>query len=1299
MQITTTKKTTGLGLTARAISFAMACAFVWTFCLAPAAAAAAPAVKQTVERIAADRLARHQAAIRAARVQAAMEQVARANWARYMREVPRLSPRPLSVQLPPPVSLLDDVGHLARPGGPAQIAAWTAEVNTPRIDRNRAAQLRIWLGEVKLAVDDRAPDAIAQFQAAQSLATTPAGKGLAAYDIAVAQFRADSFALALRSFTALLAPTAPHAGYDSRRVALWLAHARACAAYHEHLQAMGVPQSATDQVLYCYIGLISTGPGTDDVVIKGLDAPAGAGRTWINDAHTDADTLHRARVALGNGNTFQKIADAASVLGKTTRCVAADDMGVQGLPKPLVAHVENDHFVIISAADDTGVYYNCPLCARGILHVNWKQWHAMLPTQYLCFANRGSADDRMLSELVDRNPARSLPVSAPPSRFQGVSLRRAASLGVKYSGHYGSLPFREEGPGVGSERPIRQRVGATSLSAAAFHRACATHGGRARMIRDHVVRMFILWGEFIRCGMKMDGQHCCPCNGCPSAGKHVNLATGEEEYDQGPDLVVYNPKGPPVVWERYYNSLQSPGQQYAYGDPWDQCADFGVGWSQSYNVGVYDPSPGQAGTKYIYNANQSRVSFITPSAPAGGAGAVCAVEPGEPMQVNWVSDNTLSGHFVITFPNREQWTTNPAGALSGCGTVSKITDRNGNSIQFNYTNPNGSYTGDPLISSITTSGGTTLLKITRAMDGSGAIQNVTDCYGRTIYYHVGAYPTYNVAAGCPQDYFELDRVSQINSSSDLDVYGYTIYPNTVDNSNGAEGVLFLTSMSTPSPTGGGISTTTLTYDANVDVVTSETDADGNKMLLSSSDALGNPVVTSKGMQATSNYTGVAILGPSYAAAYEYVVGYNSNMSQTSITDGAGNVIENAVYDDPNDPIRPSTVTDGNGNVSSFSWDQFGNNLTATSPRGTKVTNQYNYTGLYTIGGTPFTLGELTSSTVTSSSGPAQTPTSYTYYEPSGLVDTISYAQPGTTGGPTVTATYAWDTVGNLTSVVGPGNNSGLTESVTLGYGASGDAIGEPSTITDSLGHTTSFTYDSQGNVRTVTDALGNVSTAAYDVANEPTSVILPATGEQGSGQSSIQINYQYPEGPVQNTQLFDETGAAIRTVNYHYGPEGEMLSVGGNTEPATYSYDPIFRVTSVTDGGGNVTRYGYNKQGYLASVVYPMGDSVQYPSYDKDGNVLQRTAGRNQGTSYYYNDPESLLTEIAYASNPSENVYYAYDGFGRVSGMSDGTAGTPTTPGVTFAYDDLDEPTSVATTYTGLPTATIGYNYYPDGST
>ena len=151
-----------------------------------------------------------------------------------------------------------------------------------------------------------------------------------------------------------------------------------------------------------------------------------------------------------------------------------------------------------------------------------------------------------------------------------------------------------------------------------------------------------------------------------------------------------------------------------------------------------------------------------------------------------------------------------------------------------------------------------------------------------------------------------------------------------------------------------------------------------------------------------------------------------NMSQTTRTNGAvdANGVNttpagSSVYADPNNPYRPSQTQDGNGYAANgaggkgtweYTWDQWGNCTSMTTPRGTITANTWDYSH--------FALGECTA---TQASG--KQATSFTYYEPSGYVHAVVTPLPGTVGGGTATYAFTYSPLGNILTMSSPGNNA------------------------------------------------------------------------------------------------------------------------------------------------------------------------------------------------------------------------------------------------------------------------------------
>ena len=213
-----------------------------------------------------------------------------------------------------------------------------------------------------------------------------------------------------------------------------------------------------------------------------------------------------------------------------------------------------------------------------------------------------------------------------------------------------------------------------------------------------------------------------------------------------------------------------------------------------------------------------------------------------------------------------------------------------------------------------------------------------------------------------------------------------------------------------------------------------------------------------------------------------------------------------------------------------------------------------------------------------------------------------------------------------------------------------------------------------------------------------------------SGRAFLYTEYLYPGGPVVRTSAHDEEGAEVRHIAYAYGLEGELLARAGSSETVGYTYDSLYRLTSLADGKIQTTQYLYDEVGNLVKVDYPGGDTVKFGDfdtggnllesyYDPNGNVTQRVDGNGVVTKYHYDDPQDLLTQIEYPATPSLNVTFKYDTvYGLLERMQDGTEENNYTYRIDYTYDDLDLPQTVTTTYTGLSAKEIGYTYYDNGS-
>jgi len=721
----------------------------------------------------------------------------------------------------------------------------------------------------------------------------------------------------------------------------------------------------------------------------------------------------------------------------------------------------------------------------------------------------------------------------------------------------------------------------------------------------------------------------------PRANDPVNLATGRETYTPDPDLTIYNPSGPTVNWQRSYLSDQALADPSGYGSP-----GLSRGWVHSYDIRIQGTS-GSWGALTLVYPNGAKET-LTPQLSGGQPTGSFTTPAGVPYTVSGVA-GTPTGTWqsiTVTWKDQTKW---KLTLLSGSTyPLTQLTNRMGQSLNFSW-NTNRALTQ-------VTDAATSNALLTLSYGSYGKLVTATDIYGRQISYLFS--PVNNTAESM------LQTVSQVVSSGTPNPPAHWSY--TYASDKGGQ----LNTITVPSPTGTGNSTATINYDS-VGRISSLVDANGNQRVYTYN----------------SGTTQVQVKDASNNVTLSWTQKFNAANLNTGITDAATHSSTVAYVDSAN-PLKPTSGTDRNGHVTSYTYDSFGNVLTATSPRNVTTTDTWDYTN--------FALGRLTS--IQQGSKPA---TTISYFEPSGLVQSIT--RPAPNGSGTTTTSFTYDNLGSVLTVTGPGNNAATQITTTLNYTTDGTytqlaKVGQPITVTDNLGHIIHLRYDSQGRITSSTDALGNETDFSYNLIGQSDTTTYPATGQTGTGQSHTTNAYLYVGGPLTTVTVFDESNSQVRQVTRAYGLEGEALIVAGSTEPVTNTYDALYRVKTLKDGNNNTTTYAYNNIGLPSLITMPGGQTTQFPSYDNDGNLLQRIDGNSVITNYLYTDSESRLTDIQYPASTGLNVHFTYDGYGRRASMADSTGSQ------SYTYGNLDELVSATTTYTGLPAQAISYGYYPNGS-
>jgi RHS repeat-associated protein len=1189
-------------------------------------------------------------------------------------------------QLTHRITLLTRLGSLRGDISVQTLTGWKEEAHSSK-DRRRIARLTLWLGEYYLA--KRQPTkAIESLQySASLLPESNPDRGLARYDAALAEFFHGQFGESAQGFLSLL--KTPLRGYNRKDALLYERHAAGCAGYHAHRAGLGIPEPPFLDPLCGVAGL--------GVCLRQLGMPYNKDRLEKIVGHT------------GEGSSMADLLIACPRLGMRGRVVQlSNTKGLIRVPMPVVAHVERDHFVAVTRADSHGVTYWCSDCGSwpgGQVRLNWAQWTSMDSDQFLAVARCNTARALALAHIPPfRQHAKKIALVDRTDSNTAVIASAQRQLAAMGSALY-ALPFPTLQPAI-----------------------CGTRGTSPQC------------PGFMKCSLVK------PAGGCHGsvAGDPINAATGAEEYSPEPDLVVYNPNGPDVVWARIYNSLSNMVP-----------TGFGSGWSHTYNW-RFERVYGGTTTLQVDLPNGATLALTDPSHPGTGNWSV-PVAPayaGVPYYITeYGSGGSIFG-YRVRFKDQSVWQfsaiyggTQPDPPLQGniCSFYypASITDKFGNSINLVWyqmqvltPDPTLDSTNTPQLIQITDKLGNGLLYIAYAQDmglttyhityASEYPSSSTDTGHRAVTYLCSYGPVTNPTTSGPYptncgELTEVGLISQATYGGATNPPGLPVAPvaqryfftyanygnNGYNNQQYLEGVpyLHLIQAANPSATStsvtpyhsawdyGTYSKATLNYDPTTGALTSISDDNGNTTSLSDS------TNTNYFGSNWSTYSTVTVTDSLGNVAKEFIV----NSGSATLSPVSYQIVTNFVsgvpsyitpftyyYQDPNDPYVPSKITDANGRSWQFQHDTYGNVTQTTAPKGTTTAYYFNNSSF-----APGLLTEIAPS--------GQTPANLYYYS-DGALETLSSPIPGdVNSGRQQSSTYTYTVLGDVKTITSPGNQSTTSHTLTFGY-ASTEAMAEPISLADTLGHTWTATYDERGNTASISDPLTFQTQYLYDFENNLITTTLPATGRSGPGNSKTNTFYLYPGGPVSGVQILDESGYQVSYEVNLYGNEGEVTAheweIGTSSSfslDASYVYDGAYRTKTYEDGKGNATLYTFNLAGILVEIAYPEAsspayDMVQFPTFDGVGNHLTRIDGNNLTTTYAYGDGDGLLSSVSYQSNSNLDLSLNYDAYDREISTSDGAGSSSS------SFDDLGNINSAVRTYNGLSSVTFTYNYNPDNS-
>src|SRR6202051_5094969 len=356
----------------------------------------------------------------------------------------------------------------------------------------------------------------------------------------------------------------------------------------------------------------------------------------------------------------------------------------------------------------------------------------------------------------------------------------------------------------------------------------------------------------------------------------------------------------------------------------------------------------------------------------------------------------------------------------------------------------------------------------------------------------------------------------------------------------------------------------------------------------------------------------------------------------------------------------ASETDWNGNVTKYTNDAHGNELSRTLAYGTAQA--------------------LTITTVWHP----------TFHLPTQISEgnrTLSFAYDGNGNLLTKTVTTAGAAA---PGVKGSAITKTLTPQGTWRYTNESPGQGRPAALPGTS--TWSYTYNNTGQVTSATDPDGNVTAYGYDASGALVS-ITNALGQK------TQITQHLPGGLPQ--KIVDPNGL-LTTLSYD--ARNRMLSKTEAQWVTSYAYDAVGQLIKLTRPDGSFLAFTYDAAHRLVGITDALGNLIAYTldaagdrtpwqglgasanlirtrsySYDAVTRLIQAIGAVGQTTSYSY-DTNSNLTQVA---DPLGHVSSAlFDALNRVSQTTDANGGV-----TTIGYDhesrlaSVTDPRALTTSY------------------
>jgi RHS repeat-associated protein len=699
-----------------------------------------------------------------------------------------------------------------------------------------------------------------------------------------------------------------------------------------------------------------------------------------------------------------------------------------------------------------------------------------------------------------------------------------------------------------------------------------------------------------------------------SVGKPIDVATGKM-YHEMTDFRVEGPLA--IVFNRRYDN------QSAYNGP------MGFAWQHSYSMRL---EPAGTNREVFVDAHGRRIYFAK---DATGA-----------WQENRVD------HLILAQPGTPAWRVTDKHQtkfeFDGSGNLTKIVDRNNNSLTFGYTGANLTSVTDSFARSVTltyygtvpdrihtiSAGGRT---VTYTYDGNGNLQRVD--------FPDSSFVTY--------DYTDGGDIHNMTAAHDA--LGHLI-----------ESHVYVADRVTHSEADGGNGALDINYNSPTQTT----------------------VTNSRGVPTVYTYNSFSGL-------------VTSSAGPGCASCGIGGETTSLTYDSY---LNLTELMDGRSIHTQMAYDGKGNMLTRKEAVGTGVERLWRFTYNPT-----FNLPETIKIATIGTCGSPDKVVTNTYNPTNGDLSQQQIAGCNGSLPFTYTTGYTYDGHGQIKTVDGP--RTDVSDLTMYDYFADADADpnrrGRLMTVTNALAHQTTYAgYDLFGNVGSVTDANNVETSYLYDGRDRVTETKIHGAVP---ADDIVTINQYDLAGNLDFVRLPNcvETGVGCAfSIDYGYDNVNRLTEVQDAVGNKTiYTYDTEGNRTheefqdslAVVHGFTNFAYDSFNRLQYVyfnSIVPEAPGSIFTKFTYDGNGNRLTDRDPEGHVTSFTYDDLDRLGTVTQTAGAETLLTIYGYD---RLDGVTSVRAPNSTGPGsfeTTYQNSDM----GWRLTATSPDTGTITYTYDPAGN-